>query len=82
MILNIDRGHLRVQLGEKIATIPGEMFLPANGKTGFLVYLDQIDYWEPKASKQPISGSDITAIMDDIKAEFVKHGYTVEFESA
>lgn len=82
MILRIDRGHIQVRLGDKIATIPGEMFSPGEGKTGFVVYLDQIDYWEPKALKQPISSAEITAITEDIKAEFSKHGHTVEFESA
>jgi hypothetical protein len=82
MILNIDRGHIRVQLGERIATVPGEMFSAANGKMGFVVYLDQIDYWEPKAAKLRISGNEIAAIVDDIKAEFTKTGHTVEFESA
>ena len=82
MILNIDRGHIQVKLGEKIATIPGEMFSPASGKTSFVVYLDQIDYWDPKATKQPISSAEITAIVEDIQAEFEKGGHTVEFESA
>ena len=82
MILNIDRGHIQVKIGEKIASVPGEMFSPGNGKTGFVVYLDQIDYWEPKSAQQPISSSDITAIVDEIQAEFKKAGNTVEFESA
>ena len=82
MILTITRGHIRVQLGDKIATIPGEMFAAANGKMGFVVYLDQVEYWEPQAAKSPISGTELAAIVDDIKAEFTKTGHTVEFETA
>lgn len=81
MILNVDRGHIYVQIGEKTATIPGEMLFPANGKMGFVVYLDQIDYWDPKSAKQAISEDEVKAIVEDIKADFSKNGHMVEFES-
>ncbi|UVW30669.1 Imm74 family immunity protein [Massilia sp. H6] len=80
MILNVDRGHIYVQLGEKTATIPGEMFLPDDGKMGFVVALNQVDYWDPKSAKQPISSAELAAIVEDIKAEFAKGGHTAEFE--
>ncbi|KQQ87864.1 Imm74 family immunity protein [Massilia sp. Leaf139] len=82
MILNIDRGHIHVQLGEKMAAIPGEMLFPENKRLGFVVYLDQIDYWEPKTAKQPISEADIKTIVDGIQAEFKERGHMLEFESA
>jgi hypothetical protein len=80
MILDITRGHIEAKISEKIAFIPGEMFRAENGRTGFVVYLDQIDYWEPKAEKQPIDSADLTAILDDIQAEFTKAGFTLELE--
>jgi len=81
MILNVDRGHIYVQLGEKTATIPGEMLFPADGRMGFVVYLDQIDYWDPKSEKQVISGDERAAIVEDIRADFSKNGHKIEFES-
>jgi hypothetical protein len=82
MILDITRGHIQIRMGDKIAEIPGEMFSAANGRMGFGVYLDQIKYWEPITEKQPISSADITAILDDIRAEFLKQGFTLEVDSA
>jgi hypothetical protein len=82
MILDITRGHIEVKIGEKIAMIPGEMFRAKNGKTGFGVYLDQIDYWEPRESKQRITSVEAQEIIDDIQAEFNQKGYTLELDSA
>lgn len=81
MILNITRGHIEVKIGDKVAIIPGEMFRAKNGKTGFGVYLDQIDYWEPKESKQRITRTETQAIIDDIQAEFNKNDFTLEVDS-
>jgi hypothetical protein len=81
VILDITRGHIQIRMGDRIAEIPGEMFIAANGKMGFGIYLDQIKYWEPQTEKQPISGADITAILDDIRAEFIKSGFTLEVDS-
>ncbi|THC40345.1 Imm74 family immunity protein [Massilia sp. Mn16-1_5] len=80
MILNITRGHIWVKLGERTASIPGEMLFPKDGKMGFVVYRDQIDYWEPKEAKESISSSDITAIIDDIQANFRQNGHELQIE--
>lgn len=82
MILNITRGHIEVKIGDKIALIPGEMFRAKNGKTGFGVYLDQIEYWEPKESKQRITCAETQAIINEIQTEFNKNGFTLEVDSA
>jgi hypothetical protein len=81
MILDITRGHIEVKIGDRIAMIPGEMFPGKNGKMGFGVYLDQIDYWEPKEAKQRITREETQAIIDDIQAEFDKQGFTLELDS-
>jgi hypothetical protein len=80
MITNITRGHIEVRMKDRIACVPGEMFRAENGKTGFAIWLSQIDYWEPKAKKEPISSADTAAILDDIRSEFSKNGWTLELD--
>jgi hypothetical protein len=81
MILKIDRGHIEVEIGDRIAIVQGEMFFPGNEKMGFVLYLDTIDFWEPKIDQQAISKEDADAIISDIQADFAKGGHTLEIET-
>ncbi|MGY5810172.1 Imm74 family immunity protein [Rhizobium sp. LEGMi198b] len=80
MILDVSRGHIKVNILDRIATVQGEMFFPGNDKLGFAVFSDTIDFWDPPDQALPISAAEKQAILDDIKAEFAKGGHTLEIE--
>jgi len=47
MILDVTRGYVRVVIDERTANVPGEMLFPEKLNLGFVVFLDQVRYWDP-----------------------------------
>ncbi|BCL90889.1 Imm74 family immunity protein [Ralstonia pseudosolanacearum] len=80
MILDVTRGHIRVQLLGRTATVQGEMFFPGNSKVGFVAYSDNLRFWDAPHEALAISESDKQLIFEDIKADFGKGGHTLEIE--
>ena len=79
MVLDVSRSHIKVNLNGKIATLPGEMFFPKNGKLGFALFLSQIENWD-EPSNTPISKEELDAIVSDMQNEFAKGGHTLVLE--
>ena len=77
MILEVTRGHIRVRLGEKTATVRGEMFFPGNNKMGFELYQNSIKNWD-FPDKNQITEQELAAILDDIRSDFLKGGHILE----
>lgn len=80
MILDISRGHIKVKIMERIATVGGEMFFPGDDKLGFVVYLDTIGFWDPPHQVIQISLTDKQLILDDIKNDFAAGGHQLDIE--
>ena len=80
MIIDVTRGHIKVQLLGRTATVQGEMFFPGNDKMGFVVYSDTLKFWDEPNRAVMISESEKQLILDDIKADFEKGGHTLEVE--
>lgn len=80
MILEVSRGHIKVKIGERTATIPGEMFFPKKDKLGFAVFSNSIKNWDPPDQTSPITPEELAVILDEIRADFQKGGHTLEVE--
>jgi len=46
----------------------------------FLVYLDEIDHWDPPHDEQPVELEELQKILDQIEDEVEKRGLSVAFE--
>lgn len=80
MILEVSRGHIKVQLGEKVATAQGEMFFPGNDKMGFLLYRGALKFWDAPNQNLHMTIDDVNMVIDDIRADFLKGGHVLEIE--
>lgn len=78
MILDVSRGHIKVKILDRVATVGGEMFFPGNDKLGFVVYSDTIRFWDPPDQAIPILATEKQLILDDIQADFTKGDHTLE----
>jgi hypothetical protein len=79
MIVEVSRGHIKVQLDEKVAIVQGEMFFPPNGKMGFVIFKNTIMHWsEPNG--ELISIIDIDRIVANIRVDFEKCGNVLDVE--
>ena len=80
MIVNITRGHIKIEINNRVAIVQGEMFFPEDNKLGFVVYSDTIRFWEKPHESIPISNTEKQLILNDIAADFSKEGHTLEIE--
>jgi len=80
MILDVSRSHIKVELGGRTVTVPGEMFFPPNEKLGFVVYSKEIKCWDKPNEKIELTAQDIDDVLQDIRQDFSKGGHTLEIE--
>lgn len=80
MILEVSRGHIKVELGGRVATVPGEMFFPPDDKLGFAVFKDQISAWDAPHELDQLTSDDVRSIIDEIEQDFAKGGHTLVVE--
>jgi Immunity protein 74 len=80
MILEVTRGHIRVELLQKRVTILGEMFFPENEKLGFVLYSDSIRNWDAPDDGTAVSAADRQALISHIKEEFRKADRILEVD--
>lgn len=80
MILDVSRGHIKVKIMNRVATVQGEMFFPGNDKLGFVIYSDTIQFWDAPHQAIPISATEKQLILDDIRADFDSGGHTLDVE--
>ncbi|MCF6252629.1 MAG: immunity 74 family protein [Methylococcaceae bacterium] len=80
MIIDVSRSHIKVELGGKTVTVPGEMFFPPNEKLGFAVYSNEIKFWDEPNEIIALTAQDINEVLDDIRQDFAKGGHTLEIE--
>lgn len=80
MILEISRGHIKVEIRGRVVTVPGEMFFPPNEKMGFAIFEKQINTWDSPNDLEQLTGEDIEEVIKDIRQDFAKGGHVLEIE--
>jgi len=79
MILDVQRGHIKVGLKGRTATIGGETFLPGFGSPSFVANLESLQLWDPPFETEEISAEDKSAIIAGVRKEFEEKNMTIEF---
>jgi Immunity protein 74 len=79
-IINITRGHILIQKGDRIAKAQGEMFFPTEGKMGFVLYADSLGHWEPPHHAQAITADEQAQLIKAIQQDFALGGHALEIE--
>lgn len=80
MIKEVSRGHIKVEIGGKIVTVPGEMFFPPGNKMGFAINSREIKSWDYPYDSEKLSPREIQEVIEDIRQEFESGGHTLEVE--
>jgi hypothetical protein len=80
MILDITRGHIRVSLAGKTASVGGEGYARGHGNPDFVIYRNTILAWDPPNQSEWIDEATKDLILADIIAGLVDRGMTVEVE--
>ena len=81
-ILEINRGHVKVQVGEKTVTVYGEALMRVEGVNDidFVLYSDTVKNWDAPANAEKISAADKKKILDFIKKDFTARKNKLEIE--
>ena len=80
MILEVSRGHIKVNIRGRVIRVPGEMFFPPNDKMGFAIYKNEIKSWEPPDDSEQLTSDEIKEVIECIRQDFAKGGHTLEVE--
>lgn len=80
MILEINRGNIKVALQGKVVHVPGEMFFPPDDKMGFAIDLKNLKHWDFPNQNLELTQSEIDDVLSDIQAEFTKGGHSLVIE--
>jgi hypothetical protein len=80
MLLELTRSHLKVKLGERTATIQGELCRLDDGRMGFVIYSDTITNWDEPHRAEELSPADIKRVIDAIGFDFSRNGHTLLVE--
>ncbi|WP_394825178.1 Imm74 family immunity protein [Pendulispora albinea] len=81
-VVEVTRGHIRVQVGDRSLTIQGEGHLPAPGSPGYLIYANSIRAWDPPHQSDALDLAQKKDILTGVLRHFDAKGthYTVEGE--
>lgn len=80
MILEVSRGHIKVEIRGREITVPGEMFFPPNDKMGFAIFKNEIKSWDSPNDSDMLTDEEIDEVIKDIQGDFAKGGHTLEIE--
>ena len=80
MILEINRGNIKISLRGKTVHVPGEMFFPSDNKMGFAIDLKSLKHWDFPDQDLELTQSETAEILRDIQDEFKKGGHSLEIE--
>jgi hypothetical protein len=78
MIIEIARGHIRIQMNGRTVTVGGEMLVPSPGLADFLIYQSSIARWDPPYNNEIISDPERIIITLAIRDELGALGRVVE----
>ncbi|WP_432718493.1 Imm74 family immunity protein [Pectinatus frisingensis] len=80
MIIRMERGYIRLKIGDKTVTIYGEAYIPGSGSPDFVAYPKSIKAWDPPYENEKIEEATKTEIVEILKAEATKRNIKIEFE--
>ena len=80
MILEVDRGGIKVALYGKTVRVPGELFFASDGKMGFFVDLKNVKHWDFPHQDLDLTHDEIEQIMYDVQSEFAKAGNSLAID--
>jgi hypothetical protein len=79
-ILEITRGHIRLQVGDKVVTVQGEGYAREYGSPDFVIFKNSIQRWDPPFVGLEIDERTREQILDALKTEMSKKKITIEIE--
>ena len=80
MILEVSRGHIKVEIRGRVVTVPGEMFFPQDNKLGFAIFEKDIKFWDSPNDSEKLTSNEVKEVVEDIRQDFAKGGHTLEVE--
>jgi hypothetical protein len=80
MILEVNRGSIKVSINGKTAQAPGEIFFPPDGKMGFAIDLKNLKHWDFPNHNLDLTKKEIGEIIDKIRSDFSKGGHSLAIE--
>ncbi len=80
MIIEITRGHIRLEIDQKTVTVQGEALLARYGELDFVLYSSSIGCWDAPYASEVIDATMKRRILDEVVADFQNRGMRVEIE--
>lgn len=80
MILEVNRGSIKVSIYGKTVHVAGEMFFPPNDKMGFAIDLKNLKHWDFPDQDLELTEGEIDEILHEIQDEFTKGGHSLVIE--
>lgn len=80
MIIEIARGHIRLQFGGRIVTIEGEAYASGYGSPNFVAYRSSIRRWDPPYESLTIDDETKGEILIDLASRMKEKGMSIEIE--
>lgn len=79
-IIEIARGHLRIEEDGRLITVRGEAHLRGHGSPDFVIYKSGMQHWDAPDDARRLTADDQRRLINFIEAEFLKRDMRVEFE--
>jgi hypothetical protein len=79
-ILELTRGHIKIRVGERTATLLGEMLVRGPGIPDFVAYSDTLEHWDPPNEQVMCTPLDRGEILSALRLAAEHKGLTVEIE--
>jgi len=79
-LIEITRGHLKVQAGAKGVTIYGEAFLRGYGSPDFLLFKNSIEKWDVPNDQEGVTPAEKEQLIQFLKEEFSRRKMFLEIE--
>jgi hypothetical protein len=80
MLLELTRSHLKVKMGDRTATVQGELCRLDDGRMGFVIYSDTISCWDDPYRSEELTPDDIKRVITAIGFDFSRNGHTLLVE--
>lgn len=80
MLLELTRSHLKMKMGERTATVQGELCRLDDGHMGFVIYADTITNWDEPHRADELTPNDIKRMIESIGFDFQRSGHTLLVE--
>jgi hypothetical protein len=79
MIIEIQRGHVVLEVGGKRITIEGEAYFRGFGSPDFVAYKNSIHQWDPP-DRGFLRPDEVEGVIETLREDFRKREMTLEIE--